>query len=138
MENWFFVIYNSNETRKNIQELLLHSHIDYYKEIGISDEKMDKLEEKFKEGMYSTPCYIGVFVDRNDKVLKNKKYEELEMHWATESATMAIENLMLKAVELGLGTCYIGVANFPYFEKELKKILVGLISIGYPKKEKFV
>ena len=66
------------------------------------------------------------------------------MHWAIESAAMAIENLMLKAVELGLGTCYIGVANFPYFEKELKKMaglernhcLVGLISIGYPKKEK--
>ncbi|MCD6171093.1 MAG: nitroreductase family protein [Thermoplasmata archaeon] len=144
LENWFFVIYNSNEAREKIQELLIHSHIDYYREIGISNEKMDKLEKKFKEGMYSAPCYVAVFIDKNSKVLKDKKYEELEMHWAIESAAMAIENLMLKAVELGLGTCYIGVANFTYFENEIKKMaglgknyqLVGLISIGYPKKER--
>ncbi|WP_461866493.1 nitroreductase family protein [Thermococcus sp.] len=50
---------------------------------------------------------------------------------------MAIENLMLKAVELGLGTCYIGVACFEEIERELRKMaklgdeycLAGLIAL---------
>ena len=134
LENWIFVVFKSEDARKKLHELILKGHIEYYRE----KSKVEKLKKKFKEGMFFAPCYIGVFVER--KGILDRKYEEMELTWAIESAAMAIQNLMLKAVELGLGTCYIGVANFPDIEQEVKEIaslkdclLVGLISVGYPK-----
>ena len=67
----------------------------------------------------------------------------MEFVWSVESAAMAIQNLMLKAVELGLGTCYMGVANFEGIEEEIRSVaglgeewyLVGLITAGYPLRE---
>ena len=99
--------------------------------------------KRFEQGMYKAPVYLGVFVNKNVKALRDERYNELEFYWALESAAMAIENLMLKAVELGLGTCYIGVACFEYIEKKLKRMaglseeyyLTGLISIGYPQEK---
>jgi nitroreductase len=52
---------------------------------------------------------------------------------------IAIDHMTLAAVELGLGTCWIGA----FYEKEVKKILnippyirvVELLTLGYPKEE---
>lgn len=143
LENWLFVIYKSKEVREKVYKLILEGHLEYYKNRGLSEEKMKKLKQRFEEGMYKAPVYIGVFINKEVNVLKCEKYSELEFYWTIESAAMAIQNLMLKAVELDLGTCYIGVANFPYIEEELKEIagldekyfLVGLITVGYPARE---
>ena len=135
LENWFFVVFKSEGVRKKLHELILKGHIEYY---GKSKEK--KLRKKFEDGMFFAPCYIGVFVEKTG--ILDEKYSQLELTWAIESAAMAIQNMMLKATELKLGTCYIGVANFPDVEKEIKKMaglenffLVGLISVGYPGEE---
>ncbi len=141
LENWLFVAYKSKDIQEKIYELIKQGHIEYFTERGLPEEKMEKLLKRFEEGMYKAPLYLGVFINKNVKALQDEKYSELEFCFALESAAMAIENLMLKAVELGLGTCYIGVACFEQIEKELKKMaglggeyfLVGLITIGYPK-----
>ncbi|USH00754.1 nitroreductase family protein [Thermococcus argininiproducens] len=141
LENWLFVIYKSEQARKRIHEIMFESHIEYYQAQGLPEEKLEKLKSKILEnGMYKAPMYIGVFIDKRIGILKDSRYSQLEFIWAIESAAGAIENLMLKAVELGLGTCYIGVTSFDKYQKELREMaglednwyLVGLIPVGYP------
>ena len=56
--------------------------------------------------------------------------------WYIVDTTIALEHIVLEAVELGLGTCWIGAFN----EGEVKKILgipedkkvVACLTIGYP------
>ncbi|KPU63187.1 NAD(P)H-flavin oxidoreductase [Thermococcus sp. EP1] len=141
LENWLFVIYKSEQARKRIHEIMFESHIEYYQARGLPEEKLEKLKSKILEnGMYRAPVYIGVFIEKGIGVLKDSKYTQLEFMWAIESAAGAIENLMLKAVELGLGTCYIGVTSLDKYQKELREMaglednwyLVGVIPVGYP------
>jgi len=141
LENWFFVIYRDENTRKRIHEIIFEAHVEYYRAHGLSEEKIEKLKTRiFENGMYKAPVYIGVFVDKETRFLKGEEYKEIEFLWSIESAAMAIENLMLKAVELELGTCYIGVTSLEKYQKELRKMagldrnwyLVGLIPVGYP------
>ncbi|WP_456394998.1 nitroreductase family protein [Thermococcus sp.] len=143
LENWLFVAYESTEATEKIHRLLIEGHVEYFRERGLSEEKIQKLIGRLEGGMYRAPLYLGVFINENIKALKAEKYSHLEFCWALESAAMAIENLMLKAVELGLGTCYIGVACFEGIERELRKMaglgdeyrLAGLITVGYPAEE---
>ena len=56
--------------------------------------------------------------------------------WHQVDVAIALEHIVLQAVELGLGTCWIGAFN----EEEVKKILkvpqekkvVALLTVGYP------
>lgn len=61
--------------------------------------------------------------------------------WATEDCALAAQNLMLAAVEFGLGTCWIGFAQ-GWLESEEGRSLLGLadgkaamapIVVGHPK-----
>lgn len=56
--------------------------------------------------------------------------------WATVDCAMAAQNLMLRAHEIGLGTCFIGAFDEPAVRKLLsvpdKLLIVGLITVGYP------
>jgi len=144
LENWLFVIFKSSEAKKKVYELIAKGMIEYYQEFGLSMEKIEKLKKRiYEEKMYRAPLYIGVFMNKNVRFLKGEKFDLLEFVWSVESAAMAIQNLMLKAVELGLGTCYMGVANFEEIEEEIRSVaglgeewyLVGLITAGYPLRE---
>ena len=141
LENWLFVAYRDENLRRRIHEIMYEAHAEYYRAYGLPERKIEKLKTKiFEKGMYKAPVYIGVFVDKETRFLKEEEYKEIEFLWSVESAAMAIENLMLKAVELGLGTCYIGVTSLEKYQRELRKMagldenwyLVGLISVGYP------
>ena len=144
LENWLFVIFKSSEAKKKVYELIAKGMIEYYQNFGLSEEKIEKLKKRiYEEKMYRAPLYIGVFMNKNVRFLKGEKFDLLEFVWSVESAAMAIQNLMLKAVELGLGTCYMGVANFEGIEEEIRSVaglgeewyLVGLITAGYPLRE---
>ncbi len=139
LENWLFVIYGER-VNERVWSLVKKGHIIYYEARNIPPEKMELLKRRMDNGMYRAPVYIGVFINRNVRKLRGDEFAEHEFIMAVESAAMAIQNLMLKAVEMGLGTCYIGVACFKEIERELKNMadlgdeyyLVGLISVGYP------
>ena len=108
LENWLFVAYRDDEVRKRIHEMIYEAHAEYYRAHGLPEEKIEKLRTKiFEKGMYKAPVYIGVFIDKETRFLKGEEYEEIEFLWSVESAAMAIENLMLKAVELGLSLIHI-------------------------------
>ncbi len=102
--------------------------VEYYRAVNLPEEKIEKLRKRiYEEGMYRAPVYIAVFIDRGGiRFLKGgREFDEVEFIWSVESAAMAIQNLMLKAVELGLGTVYIGVTNFREIEEKVRE-LAGL------------
>jgi len=143
LENWLFVVFKSDDAREKLYELIAKGMEMYYRDI-LPEEKIAKLRKRmYEEGMYKAPVYIAVFTDRKTRFLRGKEFEEVEFIWSVESAAMAIQNLMLKAVELGLGTVYIGITNFRGIEEKVRELagldenhyLVGVIPVGYPKNE---
>nr|WP_206204183.1 nitroreductase family protein [Thermococcus sp. 18S1] len=144
LENWRFVVFGSKKAREKLYGLIAEGMIRYYRAVNLSDEKIEKLKTRmYESGMYRAPVYVAVFIDRRVRFLKGSEFDELEFIWSVESAAMAIQNLMLKAVELGLGTVYIGVTNFQGIEDEVRELagldenhyLVGVIPVGYPREE---
>ncbi|HEC96225.1 MAG TPA: nitroreductase family protein [Euryarchaeota archaeon] len=145
LENWLFYVIKDENARKKVFEAIKEGHIYYYKLRGFPEDKIKKLEERIRAGMYWAPVYIAVFVEKGVKVTSDdKEYEDLEFIFAVESASAAIENLMLKAVEHSLGTCWIGVTSYPKFAKVIyeicglnpeKHFLVALIPVGCPSTE---
>ncbi len=142
LENWLFVLFQSGEARRKVFDLIAEGMVEYYRTVNLPGEKIEKLRNRmYEEGMYRAPVYIAVFIDRRVRFLKGREFDDVEFMWSVESAAMAIENLMLKAVELGLGTVYIGVTNFQGIEEKVRGLaglddnhyLVGLIPIGYPR-----
>ena len=144
LENWKFVVFRSKDAREKLYSLIAEGMIRYYRAVNLAEEKIEKLRKRmYEQGMYRTPSYVAVFIDRRVRFLPGEDFDELEFIWSVESAAMAIQNLMLKAVELGLGTVYIGVTNFPGIEEEVRELagldenhyLVGIIPVGYPRME---
>lgn len=144
LENWLFVVFRSEEAREKLYNLIAKGMEAYYRAVNLPEEKIAKLGKRiYEEGMFRAPVYIAVFIDRRVRFLPGEEFDELEFIWSVESAAMAIQNLMLRAVELGLGTVYIGVTSFPGIEGEVRKLagldenhyLVGVIPVGYPRAE---
>ncbi|NJE01509.1 nitroreductase family protein [Thermococcus sp. JdF3] len=144
LENWKFVIFGSENARERLYNLIAEGMIRYYRAVNLPDEKIEKLKKRmYESGMYRAPVYVAVFIDRRVRFLPGEDFDELEFIWSVESAAMAIQNLMLRAVELGLGTVYIGVTNFQGIEEEVRGLagldgnhyLVGVIPVGYPREE---
>ncbi|WP_099211839.1 nitroreductase family protein [Thermococcus henrietii] len=144
LENWLFVVFRSEEARKKLYELIAEGMEVYYRAVNLPEEKIEKLRKRmYEEGMFRAPVYIAVFIDKRVRFLPGKEFDEVEFIWSVESASMAIQNLMLKAVELGLGTVYIGVTSFRGIEEKVRELagldenhyLVGVIPVGYPKSE---
>ena len=73
------------------------------------------------------------------KLLKSKGDENLRLERAMINTSIASSYIVLRATELGLGTCYIGLM----FKNKIKKILnipedynvLFTIAVGYPAKE---
>ena len=99
-----------------------------------SEEKLNQLRKAGRAFDYNSPLHI-VVCGNKDKGLTNK----VEDFWIQDCSS-AIENILLMATSLGLGTCWCGV--FPVDERmeEVKRILnlpdnivpLGLIHVGYP------
>ncbi|MDI3475016.1 MAG: hypothetical protein PWQ79_204 [Thermococcaceae archaeon] len=144
LENWLFVVFKSEDARKKIYDLIGEGMVKYYRAVNLPEEKIEKLRKRiYEEGMYRAPVYIAVFIDRRVRFLKGREFDEVEFIWSVESAAMAIQNLMLEAVELGLGTVYIGVTNFSGIEEKVRELagldenyyLVGVIPVGRARDE---
>lgn len=99
-----------------------------------NEEKINQLRKAGRAFDYNSPLHIVVCGDTS-KGLTNK----IEDFWIQDCSS-AIENILLMATSLGLGTCWCGI--FPVDErvKTVKEILdlrdeiipLGLIHVGYP------
>ena len=92
--------------------------------------KLSEFVKYSKELIKNAPLLIGVFLD------KNTMYDKIKDH---QSAGACIQNMLLSAYALGLGTCWIG--EILKNEDKVKDILglsqdeyemCALIAIGYP------
>ncbi|AIF53617.1 nitroreductase [Pelosinus sp. UFO1] len=90
----------------------------------------------YQSWLQTSPCLIAVFLDT--KVVDNKVEGIYLKH--VQAIGAAIQNMLLAAHELGLGTCWIGeilknedlVKEMLGASKELE--LMAVISVGYPNK----
>ena len=75
---------------------------------------------------------MNLLTHRIGEAVKGINYHQIDMG-------IALEHMVLRATEMGLGTCWIGW----FKEKNIKKILqlpkdwkiISLIALGYPKEE---
>ncbi len=110
IQNWRFIIVKDKEKKEKISRSCL-----------------DQL------WMNQAPVFIVICYDnRNIKVMYQNRYQELSIHNASIIATM----IMLKATDLGLGTCWIDVTNPNEISSLVKLpdfiIPSIIITLGYP------
>ncbi len=75
---------------------------------------------------------LDILANRVGSLITGIEYYQIDLG-------IAMEHMVLKATELGLGTCWIGW----FHEKKIKKILeipqtikiIALLGVGYPKEE---
>lgn len=90
----------------------------------------------YERWVKTAPCIIAVFLD--DESMKNIETEKLYTKHV-QAIGAAIQNMLLTAHELDVGTCWIGeilkneekVKTFLNVSADMK--LMALITIGYPK-----
>jgi len=142
-EQWFFIVIKNSRVCKRIHELLIEAHLKYAREAlktPLPKNKINKWYERMLEGMYKAPLYIAVYIDLR-KRLYNDKFKEVEFLMAVESAAAAIENIILAAWSMGLGSVWLGVPVLleGAFNDILKPPentkLIALIALGYPKEK---
>ncbi|HDI02679.1 MAG TPA: nitroreductase family protein [Candidatus Aenigmarchaeota archaeon] len=101
-------------------------------------EIIERLARASLDQMWMTTAPVILAMCMNMNILKGTYGERSEMY-ALESMGMAIQNIMLTAYSLGLGTCCVAA----FEEDEVMEILnclkiikpVALITVGYPAEE---
>ena len=114
------------------------SNLQAWRFLFITDTELREKVDLFSPGLSGKPPVILVICSDMHKAAR-KGGKNSEVYGCLMDASMAAENLMLKAVELGLGTCAIKSYN----DSAIRKILniperyriEMLMSIGYPQGE---
>jgi nitroreductase len=134
---WIFYIVDSANKRNKVSSVLKKTLISLNYQINKKPSKLQKITIDFYNNLGGAQNIIFIYRTKN----KNEK------PWIYSSdlqgISCAAENLMLSAVDLGLGTCWVGSFKEEKAEKELAKILgvkkneelVASIIIGYPSKD---
>lgn len=99
-------------------------------------EKQEELKKAIRYGDYNSPLII-IVAGNNDLSLT----KDSDDYWV-QDCSAAIENILLSALEFGLGTCWCGLMPVVRRAERVKKILnlsdnivpLGMLHIGYPKK----
>ena len=114
------------------------SNLQAWRFLFITDQQLKEKVDLFSPGLSGKPPVILVICSDMHKAAR-KGGKNSEVYGCLMDASMAAENLMLKAVELGLGTCAIKSYN----DSAIRKILniperyriEMLMLIGYPQGE---
>lgn len=144
-EQWFFVVIEKETVRKKLFDLIIKAHIIYAEKVlrRVADEKkLAKWKEKIvRERRYYAPLYIAAYVDLREKVCKDE-YSDFEYLWAVQSLSAAIENMILTAWSMGIGSVWLGVPMLMKDEfnevlgiKDKNLDLMAILALGYPSKE---
>lgn len=114
------------------------SNLQAWRFLFITDPQLKEKVDLFSPGLSGKPPVILLICSDMEKVRK-KGGKNSEVYGCLMDASMAAENLMLKALDLGLGTCAIKSFNEPAVRKVLnlseRYRIELLVSIGYPEGE---
>ncbi|MBE6143632.1 MAG: nitroreductase family protein [Erysipelotrichaceae bacterium] len=102
--------------------------------IVTNEEKLAKLRFAGRSFNFNSPMHIVVCGDTTNTVTN-----KVEDYWIQDCSS-SIENILLMATSLGLGTCWCGVFPMEDRIKAIREILnidetlipLGLIHVGYP------
>ena len=111
------------------------SNLQAWKFLFVTEDALREKVDFFSPGLSGKPPVILVICSDMEKALK-KGGENSKIYGCMMDASMAAENIMLRAAELGLGTCAVKSYNEAAVRKLLKLPhhyrMELLISIGYP------
>lgn len=148
----------------DIQEALLNRRsIRKYKDQKISKENINKILEAAMYAPSAMNLQSWQFIVIDDKkvlieIIKSIHYAEMlnqsaaailvcgdsgiekNESWLLQNCSAAVQNILLSAFGLGIGSCWIGIHGMPDIVKNIKHqfklpeniIPVALISLGYP------
>ncbi|MCS7098303.1 MAG: nitroreductase family protein [Candidatus Methanomethyliaceae archaeon] len=140
-EQWFFIAVESKEKIEGLYKLIIEAQRAYYTEMMKTPLPKDILEDwesRVESGLYKAPFYVAVLKDMRTRYYNNS---EVEDRWAEQSVAAAIENMILAAHSLGIGSCWFGVSLLreekfvEFFKLDRNLKLVAIIAFGYPKKK---
>ena len=102
------------------------------------DEKLSELRDKLIFARYNAP--VAIVVCGNMKLAFKGPSQEM---WV-QDCSAAIENILIAATSMGLGSVWIGIYPLESNIRPLKKILnipgyvtpLGIVYVGYPAEEK--
>lgn len=131
IQPWRFYVVRSKKARDRITGFMRKALELYKADFSHLPPKLQKASREFYSDLGGCQNIIFLYSDNN----KGGKEGNII------SISLAAENLMLSAVDKGLGTCWVG--SLMAFENEIDKIvkpkkgerLVGSILIGYPSEE---
>jgi len=141
IEPWHFIVVRDQETKRKFTPLYSRAFQLYQGERReITEEVKKRLEraKHFAENIHEVPVMIFVFMDPTRRAVK-EGFLDKEMEVALYGSVFpAIQNMMLAARGLGLGSVLTTLLNM--FEEDVKKILhvpsyirlVAMVGIGYP------
>ena len=125
LQCWRFIVIKDSSTKEKISELSFVES--YFAPLGYKANPA-------KKGLTEAPVIIIICANPSQSGVL------WDQHYYMTDVGIAVQNLMLTARALGLGTVFVGVFD----EAKIKNLLnipptiriVGLIPIGYPKEEK--
>ena len=127
----FYIVYSEDKRNLIINKT---KNLISSREFKSLKPKIRKIAEKFYSDFGGAPHIILVYREKKKKEPSYQYFNDIA------GISSAIQNLMLAAVEKGLGTCWVG--TFKGIEKEINRIIripknhqfvVGIL-LGYPKK----
>lgn len=125
---WGFVIITDKRELNNLSDEAKKYMLENFDDFPYFHQYEDWLKDKKFSIFYGAPCLLIIYGNTNS-------------HWYTYDCTLAAGNIMLAAKEYGLGTCWIGFAEYTCNTTEFKTKyniphhynLVCPMIIGYPK-----
>jgi len=133
---WIFYVVNSKNKRDEVSKILKKTLISLKQQVDKKSDKMQKITYDFYNDLGGAQNIIFIY----------RKKELNEKPWILpsdiQSISCAAENIMLSAIDKGLGTCCVGSFKDPESEKKVSEIinskgneeLVISLLIGYPSK----
>lgn len=103
--------------------------------IVVTDEaKLSQIREKMRMAKFKVPAAILVLGN------PQKATNAAGKRFWVQDGSAAIENMLIGAVAMGLGACWVGIHPMPPFEREIRKVFnlpdhvhpLSFVMIGYP------
>ena len=142
-EEWFFIVVESEEKKRRIHEFLKKAHMLYAEKVvrrPYSRAVLARWARRMDEGMYMAPLYIAAYVDLREPIYR-EEYRDFEKLLAHQSLAAALENIILAAWSMGLGSVWLGVPLL--MRREFDEVLepppglelAAILALGYPAAE---